>query len=210
MTSGSQYTRLTYLSVLSAESGDPFGDAETDSSLGARRGGGRLAYTLRMTDTATDNVACICTRGLSSCGSTAKAVGPGVINAHRLGTGIRAGVPGVTGAGVACILATCVSKAHALLVSQTSTVAGPKVGAYVGEPGAGVAEGSGESTLGVPGGEPDSREAPRSGLARPPRSRKPVASATSATMISVPTARSPARPWRCRDWLILPSSNEVT
>ncbi len=62
MTSGSQYTRLTYLSVLSAETGSPFGDTETDSppsgtsSLAARRGAGRLVHPLSMTDAATEDV----------------------------------------------------------------------------------------------------------------------------------------------------------
>ena len=46
----------------SAEAGDPFGDTKTDSSLAARRGGGRLAYPFRMTDTATDDVPCTRTR----------------------------------------------------------------------------------------------------------------------------------------------------
>ena len=43
----------------SAETGIPFGDAETDSSLAARRGASRLAYPLRMTDGATEDVPCI-------------------------------------------------------------------------------------------------------------------------------------------------------
>jgi hypothetical protein len=51
----SELSRLFNASQVSAETGSPFGDTETDSSLAARRGAGRLAYPLPRSSLTTDS-----------------------------------------------------------------------------------------------------------------------------------------------------------